>query len=107
MPQSLRSLSKPRQKGVAPVERGAVVREKYGKDGVRFWRYPVIAASISRVPGGMDMPSKPVNVKQVMVYLTHAQHERLQKLKEKTGAPMSERLRRAIDRYLKVMERRS
>jgi predicted DNA-binding protein len=53
----------------------------------------------------MHMPGKPVNVKQVMVYLTHAQHERLQKLKEKTGAPMSESIRRAIDRYLKVMER--
>ncbi len=52
------------------------------------------------------MPSKPVNVKQVLVYLTHEQHERLQKLKEKTGAPMSESIRRAIDRYLGTMERR-
>ena len=51
------------------------------------------------------MPSKPVNVKQVLVYLTHAQHERLQKLKERTGTPMSESIRHAIDRYLKVMER--
>jgi len=50
------------------------------------------------------MPGKPVNVKQVLVYLTHAQHARLQKLKEKTGAPMSESIRRAIDRYLKLME---
>jgi len=52
------------------------------------------------------MPSKPVNVKQVLVYLTHEQHARLQKLKEKTGAPMSESIRRAIDRYLAIMERR-
>jgi len=52
------------------------------------------------------MPSKPVNVKQVLVYLTHEQHARLQKLKEKTGAPMSENIRRAIDRYLGSMERR-
>jgi predicted DNA-binding protein len=53
------------------------------------------------------MPSKPVNVKQVMVYLTHAQHDRLHKLKQRTGAPMSESIRRAIDRYLAAMERRS
>jgi hypothetical protein len=51
------------------------------------------------------MPSKPVNVKQVMVYLTHAQHARLQKLKQQTGAPMSESIRRAVDRYLKTIER--
>jgi len=47
-------------------------------------------------------PSKPVNVKQVNVYLTHQQHAKLQKLKERTGAPVSEIIRRAIDRYLKV-----
>ncbi len=47
------------------------------------------------------MPKKPVNVKQVLVYLTHEQHEKLQKLKEKTGAPVSEIIRRAIDQYLK------
>jgi predicted DNA-binding protein len=52
------------------------------------------------------MPSKPVNVKQVLVYLTHEQHARLQRLKEKTGAPMSESIRRAIDRYLASLERR-
>jgi hypothetical protein len=50
------------------------------------------------------MPGKPVNVKQVLVYLTHAQHARLQKLKAKTGTPMSESIRRAIDRYLKLPE---
>ena len=48
------------------------------------------------------MPTKPVNVKQVNVYLTHEQHEKLQKLKERTGAPVSEIIRRAIDRYLKA-----
>lgn len=48
------------------------------------------------------MPTKPVNVKAVNVYLTHEQHERLQKLKERTGAPVSEIIRRAIDRYLKA-----
>ncbi len=52
------------------------------------------------------MPSKPVNVKQVLVYLTHEQHARLHKLKEKTGAPMSESIRRAIAHYLDTMERR-
>lgn len=48
-----------------------------------------------------EMPSKPVNVKQVLIYLTHAQHVALIKLKEKTGIPVSESIRRAIDRYLK------
>lgn len=46
------------------------------------------------------MSPKPVNVKQVNVYLTHSQHERLLKLKEKTGAPVSELIRRAIEAYL-------
>ena len=48
------------------------------------------------------MSPEPVNVKQVNVYLTHEQHERLLKLKEKTGAPVSEIIRRAIDQYLKA-----
>lgn len=47
------------------------------------------------------MAAQPVNVKQVNVYLTHAQHEKLRKLKEKTGAPVSELIRRAIEQYLK------
>jgi predicted DNA-binding protein len=47
------------------------------------------------------MPSKPVNVKQVLIYLTHAQHAALLRLKEKTGIPVSESIRRAIERYLK------
>ncbi|MBV8405464.1 MAG: ribbon-helix-helix domain-containing protein [Gammaproteobacteria bacterium] len=47
------------------------------------------------------MSPKPVNVKQVLVYLTHEQHARLLKWKERTGAPVSEIIRRAIDRYLK------
>lgn len=47
------------------------------------------------------MPSKPVNVKQVLIYLTHAQHAALLKLKDKTGVPVSETIRRAIERYLK------
>ena len=52
------------------------------------------------------MPSKPVNVKPVLVYLTHEQHTSLLKLKEKLGTPVSEQIRRAIDRYLKQMESR-
>jgi hypothetical protein len=52
------------------------------------------------------MPSKPVNVKQVLVYLTHAQHAALLKLKSKLGVPVSEQIRGAIDRYLKQMESR-
>jgi hypothetical protein len=55
---------------------------------------------------GPDMPPKPVNVKQVLVYLTHEQHAALIKLKEKLGVPVSESIRRAIDRYLKQMEAR-
>jgi len=53
-----------------------------------------------------EMPPKPVNVKQVLVYLTHDQHAALLKLKEKLGVPVSETIRRAIDRYLKQMESR-
>ena len=47
-----------------------------------------------------------VNVKPVLVYLTHAQHAALLKLKEKLGVPVSEQIRGAIDRYLKHMESR-
>lgn len=50
------------------------------------------------------MSPKPVNVKQVNVYLTPAQHERLLKLKEKTGAPVSDMIRRAIDQYLETAD---
>ena len=60
------------------------------------------SASISYSHGGIAVAAQPVNVKQVNVYLTHEQHERLQKLKEQTGAPVSELIRRAIDRYLKA-----
>jgi hypothetical protein len=52
------------------------------------------------------MPSKPVSVKPVLVYLTHEQHAALQKLKERIGIPVSEQIRRAIDRYLRQMESR-
>lgn len=45
---------------------------------------------------------KPVNVKQVLVYLTHEQHKRLLQLKQRTGAAVSEIIRRAVDRYLKA-----
>ena len=48
--------------------------------------------------------NKPVNVKQVNVYLTHEQHERLLRLKERTGAPVSELVRRAIEVYLEDAE---
>ena len=50
------------------------------------------------------MSPKPVNVKQVNVYLTHEQHQRLLKLKEKTGAPVSDMIRRAIDQYLETAD---
>ena len=51
-------------------------------------------------------PGRPTNVKQVNVYLTHEQHHQLLKLKEKTGAPVSELIRRAIERYLKIGDSR-
>ncbi len=57
-------------------------------------------------PRRPEMPSKPVNVKPVLVYLTHEQHAALQKLKERIGIPVSEQIRRAIDRYLRQMESR-
>jgi predicted DNA-binding protein len=43
---------------------------------------------------------------QIAVYLTAEQHSKLVKLKEKTGAPVSEIIRRAIDRYLKAERRK-
>jgi hypothetical protein len=52
------------------------------------------------------MPLRPVNVKPVLVYLTHAQHADLQKLKAKLDVPVSEPIRTAIYRYLKQMESR-
>lgn len=51
----------------------------------------------------LNVPSKPVNVKPVLVYLTHEQHAALLKLKVKLGTPVSEQIRGAIDRYLKQM----
>ena len=54
--------------------------------------------------GALAVPTKPVNVKQVLVYLTPQQHDALLKLKQKLGVPVSESIRRAIDRYLKTAE---
>jgi hypothetical protein len=63
-------------------------------------------ATISRSHGGIAVPSKPVNVKQVLIYLKHDQHAALLKLKDKQGIGVSELVRRAIDRYLKQTEMR-
>ena len=52
------------------------------------------------------MPSKPINVKPILTYLTHEQHTKLLALKQKLGVPVSEQIRKAIDRYLKQMERK-
>jgi len=67
-----------------------------------------VGANISRghQPRRPEMPSKPVNVKQVLVYLTHEQHTTLLKRKERLGTPVSEQIRQAIDRYLKQKESR-
>jgi hypothetical protein len=48
------------------------------------------------------MPTKPVNVKPVLVYFKHERHAKLLRHTERTRAPMSEIIRRAIDRYLKA-----
>jgi len=48
------------------------------------------------------MTAKPVNVMRVSVYLTYVQQEQLQKMKQRTGAPVSELIRRAIDQYVKA-----
>jgi len=61
--------------------------------------YALQAATISLSHEG-PIPTKPVNVKQV--YLKHEQHAKLLRHKERTGAPMSEIIRRAVDRYLKA-----
>lgn len=66
----------------------------------------LIVTNIDGMPGGRkpSMSRKPVNVKQVLVYLTHEQHAALLKLKDKLGVPVSVSIRRAVDRYLKQME---
>jgi len=64
-------------------------------------------ANLSRVDQRKSAHAlKTVNVKPVLVYLTHAQHADLQKLKAKLDVPVSEQIRTAIDRYLKQMESR-
>jgi hypothetical protein len=72
------------------------------------WQHLMMVANITGGDStqGPGMPPKPVNVKQVLVYLTHEQHAALIKLKEKLGVPVSESIRRAIDRYLKQVEGR-
>jgi hypothetical protein len=59
------------------------------------------AATISLSREG-PMPTKPVNVKPVLVYVKHEQHAKLLRHKERTHAPMTEIIRRAIHRYLKA-----
>ena len=63
--------------------------------------YALQAATISLSHEG-PIPTKPVNVKQVLVYLKHEQHAKLLRHKERRGAPMSEIIRWAIHRYLKA-----
>ncbi len=42
-----------------------------------------------------------VTMKRTALFLKEEQIEKLQKLSDKTGAPLAELIRRAIDRYLK------
>ena len=41
-------------------------------------------------------------MKRTTIFLSQEQQEKLAKLSAKTGAPVSELIRRAIDRYLKA-----
>ena len=50
-------------------------------------------AALDRPTQSPHMPSKPVNVKPVLVHLTHDQHAALLKLKGKNGVPVSVRER--------------
>jgi predicted DNA-binding protein len=43
-----------------------------------------------------------MDMKRTTIFLPQEQQERLAKLSAKTGAPISELIRRAIDRYLKA-----
>lgn len=101
--------SKSRRRGSRAKNPQRVTREgrRYLQPGIT-WRVVterLILAKWDRTQR-TEMPSKPVNVKQVLIYLTHAQHAALLKIKDKTGIPVSESTRRAIDRYLKQTEAR-
>ena len=48
------------------------------------------------------MAKKKQKISRLNVYLYAEQHEALEKLHEKHGAPLSELVRRAIDLYLKT-----
>ncbi len=47
------------------------------------------------------MPSKNRNKLRLNMYLEPEQKDKLEKLSAKTGAPLSELIRRAVDLYLK------
>lgn len=46
------------------------------------------------------MPRKSMDGVRIHLILTKPQYTRMQKLSEKTGLPMSELMRRAVDTYL-------
>ncbi len=46
------------------------------------------------------MPRRKMDGVRIHLILTTPQHTRLQKMSERTGLPMSELLRRAVDTYL-------
>ncbi len=45
-------------------------------------------------------------MKRTNMYFTDEQHEKLQELSDKTGAPIAELVRRAVDAYLAFAEQR-
>lgn len=53
------------------------------------------------------MPRKPMNGVRLHVIVTSPQHQALAHITNRTGLPMSEVLRRAIDRYLHSEDVRS
>lgn len=46
------------------------------------------------------MPRRSMNGVRIHLILTKPQHDKMQKLSETTGLPMSELMRRAVDTYL-------
>ena len=48
------------------------------------------------------MPRKKMNGQRIHLILTTPQYNKMMKLSEKTGLPMSELMRRAVDTYLGV-----
>ncbi len=51
------------------------------------------------------MPRKSMDGVRIHLILTKPQYKQMQKLSDKTGLPMSELMRRAVDTYLGVVKK--